>query len=284
MRATMTIGLWAGLAASVTGCGFEDSKPPVVEPAPLAGRWCRPVDRVLEVDGRVLEASWLTGETVVVVERLIDGTLFERQIWELSDVDGHLMARTIETPDVLDDADLAFVRAHALDALQALNAAADPWVASLPIEGDACDTLPSAYGHGYPLAEGWYVAGAASIDLAATPGSEWYGHGGETQEAPFAPAKSKLIEIVYDDAERMTEERLDRGAVDGGPHNLIRTRTFDPDGVLSQDRVERWSPTPKEDVVRVLSYASAGPQTLERSLLDTFESLLEVRYILRPMP
>jgi len=279
----MRVHAWllAGSAVMVTGCGFEDAKQPTVDQAPLAGRWCRPSDATLDIDGRVLAAFWFVGVDALVVERTLDDVVFERQAWTFAASDGHVVTRTIETPDVLDAAELALVQDNPLDDLQALVATED-WAAALPTDGTTCDVLPSAYGHGYPLGEGWYVAGATSVDGTALPGSEWYGHGGEDAAAPFAPAKSKLIELTYDDAGRMIEEKLDRGATEGGPHNLLRTRAFAVDGTLVEDRIERWSPTPKEDVLRVLAFTAIDPRTLERALVDTFDSTLDVRYIPRP--
>jgi len=48
------------------------------------------------------------------------------------------------------------------------------------------------------------------------------------------------------------------------------------------DRFERWLPTPKEDVVRVMRFAAAGPNLVERTLSDTWEVALETRWIPAP--
>lgn len=284
--------------ALATACAFEESKPLPDGPgeaavSALSGRWCPPAGEGLvvdpagaaatrEVDGHTLAVRWAFGPTRLEVERTIDGARFERQVWEL-DADAALVARTIETP-ALGEAELAVALAHPLDDLQALGPTTG-WDHALVAEGEACDRLPYAYGHGYPEAEGWYVAGRA--DVAGVAGEAvavgWYGHGGDGAGAPFAPTRSRVITIRYDDAERMVEERLDRGAADGGPHDLLRERSYTLEGRLVADRIERWSPTPKEDVVRVLRFADEGASLVRRELVDTYESALEVRWIPRPL-
>ncbi|MFO0745812.1 MAG: hypothetical protein U1F43_09070 [Myxococcota bacterium] len=259
------------IAASMlaSGCAFEDAKPVATAEGPLAGRWCRPADASREVDGHRLAATWTfdlddVDAAGATVRRTFDGVVFEDARWELTaEADGaRLVRRSIATPEVLSAADEALVRAHPIDDLQALADRADPWATSVVVtrgSGDAaCDVLPSAYGHGYPVAEGWYVAGAATADATSWDGG-WYGHGGAAAGAPFATARSLQIVIDYDEDERMVAESLDRGASDGGPHDLLRARAFDAAGGLTEDRIERWSPTPKEDILRVLTFADEGP-------------------------
>mgnify|MGYP007034235693 CR=1 FL=1 len=51
---------------------------------------------------------------------------------------------------------------------------------------------------------------------------------------------------------------------------------------LVTDRIERWSPTPKEDIVRVMSFAAEGAAIVRRELADTWGAPLDVRWIPRP--
>lgn len=306
MTRTTASSLLIAASLLTPACAFESSKPIEIRAAPLAGRWCAPEDLATTLDGRALEAEWTVAldhadrAGTIAVERRFDGVVFERQTWEIGPADdgARLVRRTIETPeDALAAADEARVKAAPLDELQALADRADPWASAVVVaraetdDAEACDVLPSAYGHGYPRAEGWYVTGAADAadtgaDDAPVWDSGWYGHGGESAEAPFAVARSREIVVSYDDDERMTEEWLDRGAVDGGPHDLMRSRAFDHDGAgagaLLEDRIERWSPTPKEDVLRVLDFSDEGPHVVRRVLSDTFQSTLDVRFIPRP--
>lgn len=283
-----------GLLALAPACAFEEAKPgPSGEggsavQAPLAGRWCAPEPRgrALEVDGHRLEAAWTfpdeaDGELVIEVTRRLDGLVFERQRWTL-DADGGLTARLIETPDALDEDLRALAMAHPLDDHQAL-VDDDTWAGALVRTGAGCDRLPTSYGHGYPAAEGWYVAGASDAGATAASALGWYGHGGDEAGAPFATARSLVITLRYDEEERLVEERLDRGAAEGGPHDLLRSRAFE-DGALVIDRMERWSPTPKEDVVRVMRFTAAGSTLFRRTLTDTWETALETRWIPAPRP
>ncbi len=284
-------------ASLLTACGFEETKPAQPGPvAPLAERWCPPADLLgvwtldatsgvgtLIVDGRELRSTWTFGTAAIEVERRLGEVLFERQRWTL-DADAQLVARVVETPAVLAPEDELLVRTHALDDLQALReiSIGSTWSDALVGAGAACDRLPSAYGHGYPAAEGWYVAGASAADGASVASVAWYGHGGDEAGAPFAPARSLVISLAYDGDERMVEEVLNRGAADGGPHDRLRARTFDVDGRLLTDRMERWSPTPKEDIVRVMRFADEGAMLLRRELADTWDAQLDVRWIPAP--
>lgn len=286
----------------VPACAFEETKSgprgpggsAVVTLAPLAGRWCAPRTQVgtwtLDADGgrgelvlgeHEVTADWTFGEAMIAVTRRVDGLVFERQAWRL-DADAGLVERTIETPDAPGVEQRALVVASPLDDLQALRDEAR-WDDALVREDVArgCDRLPSSYGHGYPAAEGWYVAGATEAGTDAVTAVGWYGHGGDEAGAPFAPERSRSITLRYDEDERMVEERLERGASDGGPHDLLRERAFDG-GDLVIDRMERWSPTPKEDVVRIMRFTTFGIMLLRRTLEDTWETALETRWIPAP--
>jgi len=282
-------------AAPACDSAFETPDPTVSLPAPL-GAWCAPVPApglvptrdaaqlpvVFErqVGQALLTATWTYGASEVHVERAIDGAIYETQRWTFGPADpGASSPRLIERSVARDPA----LAARVTDALDDLAVPlSDDGSRALPTEREArgatCLRLPSSFGHGYPVAEGWYRPGAADPDAAEPAPSPlaWYGHEGDGSGL----AEGTLaVTVRYDARGRMIAEDLER---EEGLHDLERRRTFDGE-TLIEDRLERFSPTPKEDTVRVLRFALTDPTSasprLRRDLLDTWETLLERRYL-----
>lgn len=283
---TLTVLGGLALAAAPAACGFETPDPapaaPLVLPAPLDA-WCAPVptdgvapasDEALPtflervVGPHHLTATWTYAAAEVRVERALDGAVYETQRWGF-DPAGNLVERTIHR-DPLGAEGVG----GPLDDL----AAAEDWSRALPEVASAdrdCLQLPSSFGHGYPAAEGWYRPGAVDPDAPETSPLGWYGHEGDGSGL----AEGTLaVTVRYDARGRMIAEDLERR---DGLHDLERRRVFDGE-TLVVDRLERFSPTPKEDTVRELRFAlttSGGSARLRRDLVDTWDTLLERRYL-----
>jgi len=275
----------------------SDPPPPVALPAPLDD-WCAPVpayglvptrdaaQRPVALERFVgpahLTATWTYAPTELRVERALDGATYETQRWTFGPAEaasGATALRLIERSVTRDPA-LAARVVDTLDDLAVLPS--EDWSRALPAErhtrGTTCLRLPSSFGHGYPAAEGWYRPGAADPDAPEPMGSprDWYGHEGDGSGL----AEGTLaVTLRYDARGRMIAEDLER---EEGLHDVQRRRVFDGE-TLVQDRLERFSPTPKEDTVRELRFALTNPSDagsrLRRDLLDTWETLLDRRYL-----